>query len=411
MKNVLIASILHFVPLFSICQEIFDKNKYSPMPLPRYSEPVDSAFKQNALIMFDMQNLEFDTIDVNMNNYRTAANVSSSNAIASNEFSQGNVQAYSFSNLQPADQLAGFGSYPVTTIVKLYLTMFNPITNSYSYTACSGAMINPWYIITAGHCVNSSIDPSYAVACTVIPEYNMGSQPFGQTTTVSWYSFPQWTVNGDWNYDMAVMGLASPMGNTTGWLGWGCNNDNSFFTNPSNLFHSFGYPAQDDWGNSVLEGGERMYYMNGYMDFWESTNSMCHYNLGFHGQSGSGLYYKDASNNRYVYGVLSHGNGSTPPYYTCHCRMDCGMFDYFNSIIPSAIGVDESDLSKQILIFPNPTESSFHINFSELVFKKADLEIYNQFGEIIVRTTVDASNPETDIDLTNYTTGVYFIRA
>jgi hypothetical protein len=151
--------------------------------------------------------------------------------------------------------------------------------------------------------------------------------------------------------------------------------------------------------------------MNGYMDFWESTNSMCHYNLGFHGQSGSGLYYKDASNNRYVYGVLSHGNGSTPPYYTCHCRMDCGMFDYFNSIIPSAIGVDESDLSKQILIFPNPTESSFHINFSELVFKKADLEIYNQFGEIIVRTTVDASNPETDIDLTNYTTGVYFIRA
>ncbi|MCH8903730.1 MAG: hypothetical protein IIA45_07435 [Bacteroidetes bacterium] len=79
--------------------------------------------------------------------------------------------------------------------------------------------------------------------------------------------------------------------------------NNSFFTDPSKIFHSFGYPAQDDFGNTVFEGGERMYYISGYFDYFESSNALCYYNIGYKGQSGSAFYYKVAANDRVVYGV------------------------------------------------------------------------------------------------------------
>jgi len=411
-KSLLFAIVTTVVVQYSVFgQQPFNKGLYSPMPLQHYSAPKDTSNKDNKLEIFNMIENKFDSLRFGT----TIGNQSNSFLPSSNEqpneFVKNGNQAYSFTNLQPADQLSGFGSYPITTIVKLYLTFYNPSTGGYSYMTCSGAIINPGFVITAGHCIKSNTDPSYVVACTVMPEYNMGSQPFGQTTTTNWYSFTQWTNNGNWDYDMAILSLSSPIGNSTGWLGWGYNANNSFFTSSSNTFHSFGYPGRDDFGNPVFEQGERMYYMNGYMDNWQSTNTMCHNNIGYHGQSGSALYYKDGSNNRYVYGVLSHGNGTTPPYYTCHCRMDASMFNYFSSIIPATSVIENYNSTKQILVYPNPSSDKFKIDFSEIFYKKITLQVFNNIGQLITEKSILQNEPITTIDLTTFSTGVYFIKA
>lgn len=66
------------------------------------------------------------------------------------------------------------------------------------------------------------------MACTVIPAYNLGKRPFGLTTTTQWYAFSQWTTNGNLDYDIAIMRLAQPIGNTTGWINLSYQSDTSF---------------------------------------------------------------------------------------------------------------------------------------------------------------------------------------
>ncbi|MBK7342293.1 MAG: trypsin-like serine protease [Saprospiraceae bacterium] len=348
-------------------QQPFNMDLYTPIPLQSFTPPIDPEYKENKLIMYNMMENRFDTIQTANYNEHPAQRTRQTPFNQSDPFiDQEELQPFSFSTLQPADQLAGFRDYPISAVVKLFITFFNPQTNQNSFGTCSGLMVHPSFILTGGHCVKSKFDSSYAVACTIIPAYNLGTWPFGLTTTTNWYSFSQWTQNGNLDYDIAIMSLAEPVGNQTGWIDLGFTPNDSFFTAPSNNFHSFGYPGYDSFGNPVFEAGERMYYMNGYMDFWKSTNTICHYNIGYQGQSGSGFFHQDSFQLRSAYGVLSHGSGIVPPYYTCHCRMDSMMFATFNNIIPMVSEINEEHLTNQISIYPNPTTSEFSIDFGQI---------------------------------------------
>ncbi len=392
-------------------QQPFNTDLYVPIPLQPFTPPKDTAYKENKLVVFNMLEKRFETVHIGNYSNNLHNNYSPSSNEQPNEFiKSGENQDYGFTDLAPADQLAEFPNYPMSAIVKLFLTFFNPTNNQNSFGTCSGVVVAPGFIITGGHCVKSKFDSSYVVECTVVPAYNLGSQPFGFTTTTNWYTFTQWTENGNLDYDIAIMSLSSPIGNTTGWIDLAYNSDTSFYTSPSNAFYSFGYPGYDPLGNPVFEEGERMYYMNGYMDFWLSPNRVCHNNIGYSGQSGSGLFHQDTSNNRQVLGVLSGGN-LFPPYYTCHCRMDSSMLNYFNSIISPVSKIETEHLTKQILVYPNPSNGIFNLDFGELPYNEIKLQVFDVLGQQITTASIEPFHSIATIDLTSFPNGTYFIKA
>lgn len=380
---------------------------FKPIPLQSLTPPKNAAFKENKLILYDMIDKEFDTLS--LENYDNPKREIDLKGNGQRNLKDKNNPDYIFSNMLPTDQLAEFPNYPMSAVVKLFLTFYNPVTKQNSFGTCSGVMIQPEYLLTAAHCVKSKFDSSYVVSCNVVPAYNLGKRPFGVTTTTNWYAFSQWTNNGNLDFDIAIMKVSQPIGNTTGWMDLSYQTDSSFFTSTSNVFYNFGYPGYDPLGNPVFEEGERMYYRYGYMDFWLTPNRVCHNNIGYSGMSGSGLIYDDSSRNRKVYGVLSGGN-VFPPHHTCHCRLDSGMYAYFKSIIPNINKLNSYNLTKQVLIYPNPSSGKFTLDINDINSGNIKIHIYDLLGRLVYIEMLDRAPLFLTIDLKELANGPYSLQ-
>lgn len=121
-------------------------------------------------------------------------------------------------------------TYPVRTVGKLY---FTDGVNTYT---CTGSMIKPGVVVTAGHCVHSGngLSSGWYKGFEFIPAYRrMGSKvslPYGAwtnwvavTTTPDWY-VSQGRVPNVGDFALIVFGPNSAghrIGDYTGWLGWG----------------------------------------------------------------------------------------------------------------------------------------------------------------------------------------------
>lgn len=232
--------------------------------------------------------------------------------------------------------------------------------------------------------------------------------PFGMTTTTKWYAPSQWTSNGNLDYDIAIMSLASPIGNQAGHLDWGWHDNDSFFMNPANVFYSFGYPAYDGLNNPVFEEGERLYYMKGYMDSVNQVHTACNQNQAFQGQSGSGLYHQDAMNQRKVYGVLSHGS-IFPPYVSCHAILDSATYGLFNTIINGPSASKHTSKTTPIFIYPNPSQGLFTLDFGDISGREIGLKVFDAYGKRILDHTIRDS--QFQINLSTFPSGTYFVQA
>ena len=171
-------------------------------------------------------------------------------------------------------------------------------------------LIDPRFVLTAGHCVYAHEDlPDYnpctgtdtscwATEILVYPGYENGDMPYGGATNSGLFARSAWISSEDRNNDMGYIRLSRHVGALTSWYGFGWNSDDNFFE--TNTFHNPGYPAEDGYN------GEYMYYWYGSYDsvsdnilLIESANSKG-------GQSGSGSYNIDSGGNRYVYAVHTH---------------------------------------------------------------------------------------------------------
>lgn len=167
----------------------------------------------------------------------------------------------------------------------------------------SGAMIDAFHVITAGHCVYDHDYGGYATSILVEPAYDIhraNPTPFG---TASWTDadpvliWSEWVSRRRHKHDIAVIRVDRAVGGLTSWFGTGWSSSCS--TYKDNNFYAGSYPSESHTGVD-------MYWRYGEFDACPNGYETRFRKDGYGGESGSGYYRITSGGNRRIHGVLSH---------------------------------------------------------------------------------------------------------
>lgn len=146
---------------------------------------------------------------------------------------------------------------------------------------CSGWMISPSHVATAGHCVYSGgVNGTWYTNFTVTPGRNGADKPYGTCGAEKATTVYGWSHDKNHDYDYAVLKLNCAIGNTVGWLAM---RPNSGVLNGLELT-SRGYPGDKPEGTQWFTA--------------DTVRMSTDYRLGLRfdaikGQSGSPIYRVD----------------------------------------------------------------------------------------------------------------------
>jgi V8-like Glu-specific endopeptidase len=207
--------------------------------------------------------------------------------------------------LIPVSPSAG---YPYTAIVKMVITF--PDNQVYAGT---GAMVDSFHVLTAGHNTYSSADGGWASSIKVTPMMDGDSEPFGSawmTSERTYTSFQDYdqahphSTNTNVN-DVGLLTLDRTIGNQTGWMGFGYDNNNGRFAS-GRVFNLAGYPATNGYD------GTHMYLSSGPIAGLSPDGQAILYRqtalTTFGGMSGAPIWeYNPETGTRVIYGVHVSG--------------------------------------------------------------------------------------------------------
>jgi glutamyl endopeptidase len=157
---------------------------------------------------------------------------------------------------------------------------------------CSGVMIGPNTVATAGHCVHTG-GPGGAWrpvdSFRIYPGRDGALIPYGFCTARTLYSVLGWTGSSNEEYDYGAVKLNCSVGNTVGWFGM-TTADPTFFPTVVG-----GYPG--DKPLTQWQGSDRVRAL--------STRQAFYRNDTFGGMSGSAVWYD--INGPYMFGIHAYG--------------------------------------------------------------------------------------------------------
>ena len=209
---------------------------------------------------------------------------------------------------------------------------------------CSGAIIDDYHILTAGHCVHNASRGGWASWVRVYPGQDGSYSPYSRINVTFYRSYTGWTNDQNPSHDWAVLTLDRNIGKWTGWMGRRTAASSS--SNYTGTLNISGYPCDKPSGTHWFD-----------TDSGHSATDFRHFYFmdTFGCQSGSPVWRLE-SGNRYILSVHAYGDTSgTPGQTNGGTRLHQAKFD---SII-SWLAADTPPTDKSDLIDDGDTFSDF----------------------------------------------------
>ncbi len=140
-----------------------------------------------------------------------------------------------------------------------------------------------------------------------------------------------------------------------------------------------------------------------------------------YGTTGSDVHSENTSNHQLVINNLQNGD------YFWRVKSVCsfGESNFVNGNTIT-VGIDEHDLGASMTVYPNPTTGMVNVEctMNNTQAEKVEFQLFDAFGRLLrttdgvganndspLRTNGHGSSVQTQIDLSHYAAGVYFIKA
>ena len=173
-----------------------------------------------------------------------------------------------------------------------------------SQWAGTGWFISSRTLVTAGHCVfitNSGVPgrDGFVRGIEVMPGRDGVSLPFGAVTSTEFWTVQGWADGGDENYDYGAIVIPTPVGDTTGTLGFGVLNDPEL---DGAVVNVAGYPGDKPPGTLWFDA--HLVARTG--------PTKVHYDIDTAGgQSGAAVYVINPDRRRIAVAIHAYGGAST----------------------------------------------------------------------------------------------------